>query len=50
MNRVKFGHFDNFSYIFFGQNCLDPPKFTEFLCLWNRNHWSQYPLALVIIW
>jgi len=23
-NHVKFGHFDNFSYIFFGQKCRAP--------------------------
>ena len=28
--HVKFGHFDNFSYIIFGQNVL-PPKLTELL-------------------
>ena len=25
-NRVKFGHFVNFSCIFFGQKCRGPPK------------------------
>ena len=32
-NQVKFGHFDNFSYKFFGQKCRAPLKLTELLRL-----------------
>jgi len=31
---VKFGHFKNFSYIFFGQKCCAPLKLTGLLRLW----------------
>ena len=36
-NNVKFGHFVNFSYIFFGQKCRAPPplKLTELLHVWH---------------
>jgi len=34
MNHVKFGHFVNFSYIFFGQKFRAPLKLTELLRLW----------------
>jgi len=37
-NHVKFGHFVNFSGIFFGQKCLAPLKLTELLHLCNERN------------
>jgi len=39
-NRVKFGHFDIFSYIFLGKNVVPPTlKLTELLRLWAKIFW-----------
>jgi len=36
MNYVKFGHFVNYWYVFFGQKCRASLKLTELLRLWGR--------------